>query len=458
VRVAEQTGTANAVDWDDLGREAVRHLQALVRFDTTNPPGDETPAAQYVLDACREVGLDGEVVESAPGRGSVIVRWPAARPAAGGPQRPLMLTGHLDVVSVERDSWTRDPFGGELVDGWVWGRGALDMKSQVAAELAVLQALVRSGVELDRDILLVAFADEETGGEMGASWLWEHRRDLVDAEYAINEGGGTAVPFGDQTFYLFQSGEKGASRLRITARAKPGHASVPLDDTAMRRLGEALVKLHDWEPETVLTDPVRQMLETIAPAYPEETQAAIRAILAAPSWEAISALPLDHETRLMLRATTRDTAVPTIVHGGHRINVIPSEVVLDVDGRILPGTDPEEWRDRVQTVVGDQVEVTLLSHERGIMADPASPLFDAIAATVVEMDPGAKVAPYLVSGGTDARNVPGVKVYGFFPAPPSDRHALYATLVHGHDERIAVEDLSFASQFIHRLVTRFCGA
>jgi acetylornithine deacetylase/succinyl-diaminopimelate desuccinylase-like protein len=160
----------------------------------------------------------------------------------------------------------------------------------------------------------------------------------------------------------------------------------------------------------------------------------------------------------LLRATTRNTAVPTIVHGGHRINVIPSEVVLDVDGRILPGQDPEAWRQEVQAVVGDEVEVTLLSREEGIAADPASPLFDAIAATIAELDPGAAVAPSLCSGGTDARHLPGVKVYGFFPAFPAARSALYSGLVHGHNERIAVDDLAFGTRFLYQVVVRFCGA
>lgn len=441
-----------SMDTTAIEAAAATYLQELIRFDTTNPPGNETSAARYVVDLCREAGLDAEVVESAPGRGNAIARLKSSQST----NRPLMLTGHLDVVSVERDRWTHDPFGGELIDGFIWGRGALDMKSQVAAELAVILALANQGIALDRDILLVAFADEEAGGELGATWLWENRRELIDAEYAINEGGGNPLLVNGKTFYLCQSGEKGASRLQITAKAQPGHASIPLDDTAMRRIGKALVKLHDWQPDTVLTDPVRQMLETISPALDPAKQQTISTILQQPSWEDMESLGLDDDTNLMLRATTRDTAVPTIIHGGHRINVIPSEIVLDVDGRILPGTDPEEWRQRVQTVVGDEVEVKLLSREQGIMADPASPLFDAIAETMAAMDPGSAVAPYLVSGGTDARNIPDVKVYGFFPHPLSDRTALYSTLVHGHDERIAVEDLAFATRFMYEVVIRFC--
>lgn len=447
--------TATAAHDQGLTDEAVLHLRALLRLDTTNPPGNELIAANYIADTCRAAGIEAEVVESRPGRGNVVARLRAANPMA----RPLMLTGHTDVVGVERGRWSTDPFGGELRDGYVWGRGALDMKSQVAAELAVLLRLKRDGVALDRDVTLAAFADEETGGEWGASWLWEHRRDLLDAEYAINEGGGGALRFGERTFYFCQAGEKGSARLRLTARAQPGHASVPLDDTAMRRLGEALVALHAWEPPTVLTEPVRQMLATIGPSLGGHGPARAQQILAdaAPTWADLAALPLDDDTRNQLRATTRNTAVPTIVHGGHRINVIPSEVVLDIDGRVLPEEDPDAWRAQVQAVVGDGVAMELLSRETGIAADPASPLFDAIAATIDRLDPGAKVAPCLVSGGTDARNLPGIKVYGFFPFPPSERTAEYTPLVHGHDERIAVADLAFATGFLRDLVLRFCG-
>lgn len=442
-----------SVDWTALQDEVIAHLQALLRFDTSNPPGNETPAAEYLAGVLRAEGIEAEVVEAEPGRGSVAGRLRAEHPTA----RPLLLTGHIDVVTVERDKWTRDPFGGDLQDGFVWGRGALDMKSMVAAELTVILALKRAGVKLNRDILFAAFADEEAGGEAGAGWMWQNRRDLLDAEYAINEGGGTAVDFGERRFYMLQAGEKGASRLRITANGQPGHASVPLDDTAMDRIGRALVRLTEWEPPTVLTAPVRQFFETIAPALGPDGEEAVRQILENPTWEAISKLPLDDETRLVLRATTRNTAVPTIIHGGHRINVIPSEVVLDIDGRILPGQHPDDWLAQVQAAVGDEVTVELTEREEGIAADPASPLFDAIAATIAEMDPGAGVAPYLVSGGTDAGWLEDVKVYGFFPFNAPERNSLYGTLVHGHDERIAVADLVFGTRFLYELVVRFCG-
>lgn len=442
------------INWNDVSGEVAGHLQALLRCETVNPPGNETLAAEYLIEVLGEAGIEAEIVGVNAERGNVIGRLRAANAT----KRPLLLTGHIDVVSVERDKWAHDPFGGEIIDGEIWGRGALDMKGQVAAELMVMLLLKRQGVALDRDIIFAAFADEEAGGREGAAWLWKHHRELIDAEYGINEGGGsTPMELGGTYFYPCQAGEKGVARLRITARGEPGHASVPLDNTAMERIGAALARLTAWEPETRLTEPVRQMLETMAPAFGPDGPAQVAAIVANPTWEAIAALPVDEDTRLMLRATTRNTAVPTIIHGGHRINVIPSEVVLDVDGRILPGQDPEEWRDIVQGVVGDEVEVALLSREKGIAADPASPFFDAIAETMAELVPGAAVAPFLLSGGTDARHLPDIKVYGFFPFPPSERGAQNNSLVHGHNERIAVEDLTFATRFIYEVVERFCG-
>lgn len=441
-------------NWDEVGLEVAGHLQELLRRDTTNPPGNETLAADYLAAVLRDAGIEAEIIGVNPERGNAIGRLRAANPV----KRPLLLTGHIDVVSVERDKWAHDPFGGEIVDGDIWGRGALDMKGQVAAELMAMLLLKREGVALDRDIIFAAFADEEAGGQAGAAWLWNHHRDLIDAEYAINEGGGgTPMTLNGRYFYPCQAGEKGVARLRIIARGEPGHASVPLDNTAMDRIGRALGRLTEWEPETTLTAPVRQMLETMAPAFGPDGPARVAAIVADPTWEAIAALPLDDDTRLMLHATTRNTAVPTIIHGGHRINVIPSEIVLDVDGRILPGQDPSDWRDIVQAVVGNEVEVELLSQEQGIAADPSSPFFDAIVATIDEMVPGAAVAPFLLSGGTDARHLPDIKVYGFFPFPPSRRGPRNNSLIHGHNERIAIDDLAFATRFIYDVVKRFCG-
>src|SRR5215217_1534944 len=249
-----------AIDWGMVQDDVARQLQALIRINTTNPPGNETSAAAYIADIVQAAGIEAEIVEPEPERGTVVARLRAARPT----KAPLLLMGHTDVVGVEREGWKRDPFGGEIADGCIWGRGALDMKDQVAAELVVLLLLKSTGVTLDRDIILAAFADEEAGGELGAAWMWEHRRNLIEAEYAINEGGGRSIATGNRRVYLCQVGEKGVARLKLTAHGEPGHASTPRPNSAMSRMGDALVRLHAWQPEVRLTPAVWQMLETIA--------------------------------------------------------------------------------------------------------------------------------------------------------------------------------------------------
>lgn len=437
------------IDWNALQDEVTRHLQALIRFETVNPPGNETPLAEYLAGVLRREGIAAEVVESAPGRGNLV-----ARLRGRGHGRPLLLMAHSDVVSVERDKWTRDPFGGELVDGRVWGRGAVDTKGLVACELGVMLTIQRLGLPLERDLIFAVFADEEAGGQYGACWMWEHRRDLIDAEFAINEGGGMALTLGGQRFYLCQTGEKGAARLRLTARGQPGHASMPIPDTAMQHAARATLTLSTHTFPTVLTPTVTRFLHEIARALGGSVRQQIESALADPTWERLAALPLGPGERRLLYAMTRNTAVPTIVRGGHRINVIPSEVVVEVDGRILPGQEPEAFAAEVQRLVGPHVEVELTTRGRGLEADPDSPLFRTISETMAELDPGARVVPYLIPGGTDAKCLPGITVYGFMPMRD---HPEEFELAHAHDERISVSTLGFATRALFEIVTRFCA-
>jgi acetylornithine deacetylase/succinyl-diaminopimelate desuccinylase-like protein len=437
-----------AIDWEQVRDEVIGHLQALLRIDTWNPPGNETEAARYLAGVVGAAGIPYEIVEGTPGRGNFV-----ARLAGSGAGRPVALLAHTDVVAVEPERWTRDPFGGEIADGQIWGRGALDMKNQVAAHLVVLLLLQREGTRLGRDVIMAAFADEEVGS-LGADWLWNNRRDLIDAEYGICEFGGQRVEIAGRPFYTVQVGEKGTARMRLTARGTPGHASLPLADTAVARLGRALVRLHDFAPPTIITSPVAQMLRAIGAAHGAAQAAQIEALLAAPTWEQLAGLPLDEETRANLYATTRNTAVPTILGGGRQINVIPSEVWADIDGRILPGQDPADWARQVQAAVGDEVEVTLTEGAPGVAADPASPFYDTLAATMAAADPGAGLLPNLISGGTDASALPGIKVYGFMP---SRHNAALIQTMHGHDERTDIDDLLFATRCIYETIARFCA-
>lgn len=438
-----------AIDWASVRDEVTRHLQALIRFETVNPPGNETPLAEYLATVLEREGIPAEVIESAPGRGNLV-----ARIRGSGRARPLLLMAHSDVVSVEREKWTRDPFGGELVNGCVWGRGAVDTKGLVACELGVMLLARRLGLPLERDLIFAVFADEEAGGQFGACWMWQHRRELIDAEYAINEGGGMALELGGRRFYLCQTGEKGAARLRLTARGEPGHASMPIPNTAMQHAARAILTLSTHTFPTVLTPTVIRLLRELGEALGKPVREQIAAVLADPTWERLAALPLGPAERRLLYAITRNTAVPTIVHGGHRINVIPSEVVVEVDGRILPGQDPEVFAAEVQRLVGPNVEVELTSRGRGLEAEPDSPLFRTISETMAELDPGARVVPYLVPGGTDAKCLPGIKVYGFMPMRD---HPEEFDLAHAHDERISVSTLEFATRALFEIVVRFCA-
>lgn len=441
--------TVPTLDWLQVRDEVTRHLQRLIRFETVNPPGNETPLALYLADLLRQEGIAAEVIESAPNRGNLV-----ARLQGNGRGRPLLLMAHSDVVSVERDKWTRDPFGGELVDGRVWGRGAVDTKGLVACELEVMLLLKRLRVPLERDVIFAVFADEEAGGQFGACWMWQNRRELIEAEFAINEGGGMAFTVQGHRFYLCQTGEKGAARLRLTARGEPGHASMPVPNTAMERAAKAIVTLSTHTFPTILRPTVVQLLQMLGDRLGGRFREQVEVMLTAPSWERLKNLPFGPGEQRLLYAMTRNTAVPTIIRGGHRINVIPSEVTVEVDGRILPGEDPEAFAAEVQRLVGENVQVELTSRGSGLEADPQSPLFDTIRQTMVELDPGAEVLPYIVPGGTDAKCLPGIKVYGFMPMRDFPEEF---ELAHGHDERISVSTLEFATRALFQIVTRFCA-
>ncbi|HEX3723951.1 MAG TPA: M20/M25/M40 family metallo-hydrolase, partial [Nitrolancea sp.] len=311
----------------------------------------------------------------------------------------------------------------------------------------------RGGLTLDRDLILTTFADEEAGGRFGADWMWQNHRDLIDAEVAINEGGGNAIDVEGKRFYLCQTGEKGGARMRLTGRAAPGHASMPLSDTAMRRAGRAIARLTDHTFPTIMTETVERMLVAMGDSLGGSTAKQIERILANPTWEALSELPIGDAELRSLYATTRNTAVPTIIHGGHRINVIPSEVMVDVDGRVLPGQDPAAFVAQVRELVGDDVDVEMMSKgSTGIEADPQSDLFEVISSTMAELDAGSTVVPFLVAGGTDAKSIPGVKVYGFMPSRYNPEEI---GLAHSHDERVSISNLEFGTQALYEIVTRY---
>lgn len=450
-----QSVETGSIDWQGADEEVLEHFRALLRLDTRNPPGNEIRAAEYIRDVLEREGIAYEIVGPSPDRATIV-----ARLKGDGSEQPLLLMSHTDVVAVEPDKWTHDPFAAEIAEGFVYARGALDMKHMVTMELMTLLLLKRSGVRLKRDVIYMAAADEEVGGHQGAGWVVHNRPDLIQAEYALNEGGGQGVEINDRRYYIVQTAEKGTARFKLRVRGTPGHGSVPHDDNAIVKLAEALIKLRDQSMPVHFTASLRGFIEGVASAQSAEVADALRAVVAdeATCDAAIDALPFDPPFKLRLKAMSRNSISPTMLSAGSQINVIPSVAEASLDGRILPGMTHARFEQEIRAVVGDEVEIEFLDPQNALEADPQSPLFDVIAAVLNAHDPDATPIPTLLTGATDAKHVAqtGTKVYGFAPSlydGPTEWNR-----IHGHDERISVRSLQWGTRVLYEVVERFAGA
>jgi acetylornithine deacetylase/succinyl-diaminopimelate desuccinylase-like protein len=444
------------VDWNVVGDEVITYLRNLLRLDTRNPPGNETLAAEYLRGILEQEGIACEIVGPGPDRGSIV-----ARLKGDGSAPPLLLMSHTDVVAVEPEKWTHDPFAAEIADGFIYGRGALDMKHMVTMELMTMLLLKRAGVPLKRDVIFMAAADEEVGGHDGAGWVAQNRPELIQAEYALNEGGGIAFEINGRRYYTVQTAEKGAARFRLRATGKPGHGSMPHDENAIIKLAEVISRLRNHQPPAHFCASFRGFVTGIASAQPPEVAQMILAILASEDTAdaVIEALPMDDLLKQELRAMAHNTISPTILQAGSQINVIPSEAEVSLDARILPGWTTEMFLEEVRTIFGEESDVEFIDPEIALEADPASPLFDLIKDVVREHDAEATVIPTLLVGGTDAQRVAGlgIKVYGF--APEMFISGLHDwDRVHGHDERINIRSLQWGTQVLYEVVARFVSA
>lgn len=440
------------MDWDNAREQATIILQELIRFDTTNPPGNEMPCIEYIAALLQREGIEPTVLESAPGRGNVV-----ARLKGNGTLAPLLLMGHVDVVPAEADMWERPPFSGDLVDGIVWGRGATDMKQMVAMELMVLLLLKRNSVPLKRDVILMTNADEEVGGQWGAGWMVSNHPDLVRAEYAINEGGATSIVLDGKTFYVCSTAEKGSARFTLRGRGQPGHASQPHKDNAILPLSKAVIKLIETPLPLHVPRTARAHIEALAQGVDGAFREHLLNLLNPAMHEsALAALPLAEPQKRRLSASLHNTAVPTILKAGTKINVIPAEAECQVDCRILPGTTLESLEPELRAVVGNDVEIEFGPVYPALESDPDSPLFETIRRVIAEHEQGARLIPGMITGGTDAKNVTrlGAKVYGFVPMRYEGPHM--AGLSHNHNERVSVANLEFGTQILYDVVTRFC--
>ncbi|WP_433279553.1 M20/M25/M40 family metallo-hydrolase [Pseudonocardia xinjiangensis] len=422
--------------------EVVELASELIRIDTTNTADPATTvgereAAQYVAAKLTEVGFEVEVVESGgPRRDNVICRLKGADPERGA----LLVHGHLDVVPADPSEWSVHPFSGAVQDGYVWGRGAVDMKDMVAMTIAVARRFKRDGVVPPRDIVFAFLADEEAGGRLGAQWLAANRPDLFEGcTEAVGEVGGFSLTLAeDRRVYLIEAAEKGIAWMRLQARGRPGHGSFLHDDNAVTKVAEAVARLGNHKFPLVLTDTVRAFLEQMAELtgleFPEDDLEGAIAKLG----------PLSR----IVGATIRDTANPTMLSAGYKANVIPSSAEAVVDCRVLPGRE-EAFLREVDELLGPDVTREWVTNLPAVETPFGGPLTDAMAAALRTEDPGAVTVPYMLSGGTDAKSFQdlGMNCYGFAPLRlPPDLD--FASLFHGIDERVPVDSLKFGARVL----------
>jgi acetylornithine deacetylase/succinyl-diaminopimelate desuccinylase-like protein len=438
-----------AVNWKDVASEATSLLADYIRIDTTNPPGGEEAGAIFLREALRRDGIASELHDAGDGRVSISARLPAGK--ANG-KKPLVLLSHIDVVPVEREHWKLDPFSGALVDDVIWGRGTLDMKGMAVMELLVMALLRRHGVELDRDLLFVAVADEEEGGHLGVHHLRQTRPELLDAAYVFNEGAyGFSEFMGKQvTMFGFCPTEKSPCWVKLVSRGKPGHGSVPHSENAVARLVRALARVETREKRARLTPAVEAMFRSLAQhgLVPADLDLKDQATV-----EAVGSIDAH------LGALTHDTICLTTMHAGSKHNVIPGIAEATLDCRILPDTDPAAFMAELAAVIDDpSIEIVpVLSHDSGT-SSMDTPVTSAISAAVREKygDAGM-VVPMLSPGFTDSHafRASGALAYGFTPALLT-RDEL--ATIHGHNERISVANLVLGTEMLLDVVKRLAGA
>ena len=424
--------------------EVVRICQDLIGIDTSNYGNDkghgERKAAEYVMSEFTEVGLDPELIESEPGRASVVVRIEGEDASRGA----LVVHGHLDVVPANAEDWQVDPFAAEIKDDCVWGRGAVDMKDMDAMIIANVRELVRSGRKPPRDLIIGMFADEEAGGAKGANWLVEHRPELFEgATEAVSEVGGYSVTVpkkagGQQRVYLLQTAEKGIAWLRLVAHGRAGHGSVPNDENAVVRLAEAIARInaHYWPREYIAS--VSLLLDGLSE---------ITGITYSPD-DAGELLATIGGARGFVEGTLRDTSNFTMLNSGYKHNVIPQSASASLDCRFLPGHE-NELMSTIERLAGEFVEVQIVHKDIALDAPVEGPLVDKMKRALATQDPDAAVLPYCLSGGTDNKSLAklGVVGYGFAPLRlPADLD--FAPMFHGIDERVPLESLRFGADVL----------
>lgn len=430
--------------------EVVRILRDLLRFDTTNPPGNETACARYLEKLFVREGIPCQVIESAPGRGNIVARL------SGGSQPPLMLSAHLDVVPASGD-WEHPPFAAEIHNGYVWGRGAVDMKHMAAMSAVVMLSLKRRGARLDRDLIFAGVADEETGGRFGAGFLVDKHPELIRAGYCLTEVGGIATPMGGKMLVPIQVAQKGFVWFKIRAAGPGGHGSRPDPGSAVERLAEAVLALSRKPLRYHLTPTTRSFLRSVEKLQRGPVKEAIRGLRSKrTARQALKRLPQDK--RKTYNAMLHDTAAVTGLVAGRAVNVIPTKAEAMVDGRYLPGITEKGFLDEIRHLIGPGFHIEVLESSPALEMDHRGPLWNTITRVMRRRLPGCEIVPNMLTGQTDAQDFSrlGIKTYGFSPLllkPGED----FADLYHAPNERVSIDGLEAGLTWLADVVDDFCG-
>lgn len=444
-RAAAQTPSDDAIL-----REATGQLQALIRINTVNPPGNELATARFLDSLFKQAGIESRVYESAPGRGAVVARVRGVAGAAA--KTPVILMGHMDVVGVVREQWTAEPFAAEIRDGVLYGRGAIDDKGMLIANLQAMLALqrrVKAGQTLTRDVVYVGNADEEAGGDFGMGWLLKNHPDAIRAEYALNEGGRTRVMSNGKKYVALQMAEKVSHVVTVTASGPDGHASIPLEGNAITRLGRALAVIGSHREPTTLTPVTTRFFASLAAVWPDAREA-----LAMTDVSSGDAARVARGAEVLRATPTFDAVLrtgisPTILGGGIRSNVIPREAVATLNIRTLPGLSIDSTVARLERAVNDpRVKFAVTSRGEDSPAMSAeNEFFAAVERAAKRVDPTITVVPYLSTGATDSADLrrAGIKAYGLLPFP---LEMPVEEAMHGNDERLPIAAFGFGIRFV----------
>jgi acetylornithine deacetylase/succinyl-diaminopimelate desuccinylase-like protein len=446
--------TTPAPVWDEVLGETVSLLSRMIQTDTTNPPGNELALGRYIASVLEDAGIHTLLVEPTPGRAAVI-----GRIRGTGQAQPILMLAHMDVVAADPVGWTVPPFGGTVRDGYVYGRGAIDDKGMLAANLMVMlllqRTVARTGIALTRDVVFVATPDEEGPGEWGIGWLAAHHPDLLSAEFAINEGGRIRVVDGRPLYAAVQTAEKVANVVTVTARGTGGHAAIPVPDNAVALLCRAVARIAAHREPFRLLPTTSEFFQQLSQVWPNRAEA--RAMRDLASRDAVrSARAAARLARVpAFGAVLRTGISPTVLAGGSAHNVIPETASATLSVRTLPGDSLDDVVERLRRLVNDDhIEITIT--DRGIDApasDFQSPMFAAIRDSIAALDPSIVTVPYLSTGATDSAHLRalGVQAFGLLPFPlePDDERRM-----HGADERVPLTALLFGVRLLFDIMSR----